>query len=63
MKFFIEILLQCIATSVYYLPIAKNSQENFRGTLKNHKNLAQQIFPVYGIVIVIAEHYLIPVIL
>ena len=23
------------ATSVYYLPIAKNSQENFRGKLKN----------------------------
>ena len=40
-----------MATSVYYLPIAKNSWENFYGTLKNHESyesLAQQIFPVYG---------------
>ena len=34
-----------LATSVYYLPIANNSQENFHGTLKNYENLAQQIFP------------------
>ena len=37
-----------LATSVYYLPIAKNSWENFRGTLKNRescKSLAQRIFP------------------
>ena len=33
---------------VYCLPIAENSWENFRGTLKNrenHETLAQQIFP------------------
>ena len=29
----------------YYLPIAKNSQENFCGKLKNRKSLAQRIFP------------------
>ena len=37
-----------MATSVYCLPIAKNSRENFCGTLKNcenHESLAQRIFP------------------
>ena len=37
-----------LATSVHYFPKAKNSQENFCGKLKNHKNhksLAQRIFP------------------
>ena len=34
-----------LTTSVYYLPIAKNSRENFRGKLKNRENLAQRIFP------------------
>ena len=41
-----------LVTSVYYLPIAKNSWENFCGKLKNHENhesLAQRIFPVYSI--------------
>ena len=36
-----------LATSVHYLPKVKNSQENFRGKLKNHgngKRLAQRIF-------------------
>ena len=36
-----------LATSVHYLPKVKNSQENFRGKLKNHgngKRLAQWIF-------------------
>ena len=50
MRFFAEILSQCIAlaTSVYYLPIAKNSQENFCSNLNNRENhecLVQQIFP------------------
>ena len=42
-KFFVEILSRWI----YYLLIAKYSQENFDVTLKNHKNresLAHQIF-------------------
>ena len=34
-----------LTTSVYYLPIAKNSRENFHGTLKNLESLAQRIFP------------------
>ena len=37
-----------LATSVHYLPIAKNSRENFHGKLKNCENrerLAQRIFP------------------
>ena len=37
-----------LATSVHYLPKAKNSWENFRSKLKNrenHESLAQQIFP------------------
>ena len=45
MKFFVEILRGALATSVYYLPVAKISQKNFRGKLKNCKSLAQQIFP------------------
>ena len=32
-------------SSVYCLTIAKCSRENFHGTLKNRKSLAQQIFP------------------
>ena len=51
MKVFLEILSLCIghtrATSVHYLPIAKNLQENFCGKLKNRENresLAQKIF-------------------
>ena len=37
-----------LATSAYYLPIAKNSWENFCGKLKNceyRESLAQRIFP------------------
>ena len=48
MKFFAEIISCALATSVYYLPIVKNSRENFHGTLKNCENresLAQRIFP------------------
>ena len=37
-----------MASSVYYLPIVKNSRKTFFGKLKNYKSLAQQIFPVYG---------------
>ena len=47
-KFFTEILCGALASSVYYLTIAKYSQENFCGTLKIHKkreSLAQWIFP------------------
>ena len=33
-----------LASSVYYLTIAKYLQENFCGALKNHKSLAQRIF-------------------
>ena len=44
-----------LATSVYYLAtyIAKNSWENFRGTLKNRESLAHRIFPVYGTAIIV----------
>ena len=48
MKFSWKYFCGALATSVYYLPIAKNSQENFCGTLKtreNRESLAQQIFP------------------
>ena len=51
-KFLRKYFRGALATSVYYLPIAKNSQKNFRGTLKNHKNrksLAQQIFPRFTV--------------
>ena len=34
-----------LATSVYYLPTAKNSWENFCGTHKNYESLDQRIFP------------------
>ena len=34
-----------LATSVHYLPIAKNSQENFRGKLKNRESF---LFTVYA---------------
>ena len=43
-KYFCGIL----PTIVYFIPIAKNSLENFHSTLKNRKNrecLAQRIFP------------------
>ena len=45
MKFFVEYFCGALATSVYYLPVAKNSWENFCGTLKNRESSAQQIFP------------------
>ena len=41
-----------LASNVYCWTIAKYSQENFCGTLKNHENrksLAQWIFPIYSI--------------
>ena len=47
-KFFTEIISRCIGHQCLFVPIAKNLQENFHGTLKNCKNyesLAQQIFP------------------
>ena len=47
-KFLRKYFRGALTTSVYYLPIVKNSRENFRVTLKNHENhksLAQQIFP------------------
>ena len=45
MKFFMEIISQCIGHHcLLFTYIAKNSQENFHGTLKNHESLAQQIF-------------------
>ena len=34
-----------LATSVYYLPIAKNLWENFHSKLENYESLAQRIFP------------------
>ena len=40
-KFLQEYFRSALATGVYCLPIAKNSWENFCGTLKNHKSLAQ----------------------
>ena len=48
MKFVTGILLQYLASSVSYLTIAMYSWEDFHITLKNHKNhksLAQWIFP------------------
>ena len=52
MKFFVgsfswEYFCSALASSVYYSTIAKYSQENFRGTLKNsenHDSSDQQIF-------------------
>ena len=38
MNFFMGTLLWCLASSVYYLTIAKYLQENFCGTLKNCEN-------------------------
>ena len=38
MKFFMEILLWCISTSIHYLRTAKNSWENFCSELKNREN-------------------------
>ena len=38
MKFLRKYFCGALATSVHYLPIVKNSQENFCNTLKNHKN-------------------------
>ena len=45
--FFMEILCDALASSVYYFTIAKYSQKKFRGTLnyKYCKGLAQWIFP------------------
>ena len=43
MKFSRKHFCGALASGVYYLTIAKHSRENFRGTLKNHKSLAQQI--------------------
>ena len=43
-----EVFRGALATSVHYLPKAKNSRENFHGKLKNRENresLAQRIFP------------------
>ena len=40
-----EVFCGALATSVDYLPIAKNSQENFHSKFKNHKSLIQRIFP------------------
>ena len=40
-----EVFRGALATSVHYLPISKNSRENFCGNLKNRENLAQRIFP------------------
>ena len=45
MKFLREDFCGPLASSVYYLTIAKYSQKNFRGTLKNCESLAQQNFP------------------
>ena len=49
MKFFLRKYFRgALATSVHYLPKAKNSRENFHGKLTNHENsksLAQRIFP------------------
>ena len=48
MKFSQEYFCGALASSVYYLTIAKYSWKNFCGTLKkceNHKRLAQQTFP------------------
>ena len=44
MKFLQDYLHSALASGVYYLTLAKYSQENFHGILKNHKSLAQQIF-------------------
>ena len=44
MEVFAEILCGALATSVHYLPKAKNSRENFHAKLKNrenHESLAQ----------------------
>ena len=46
MKFFAEKFRGALATSVHYLPIAKNSWENFRDKLKNRDSLVQRIFLV-----------------
>ena len=45
MKFLRKYFCGALATSVHYLPIAKNSRENFRSKLKNRKSLAQRLFP------------------
>ena len=46
MNFFMEILCDALASSVYYFTIAKYSQEKFHSTLKYCKGLAQRIFPL-----------------
>ena len=40
-----EVFRGALATSVHYLPKAKNSRESFRGKLKNRESLTQRIFP------------------
>ena len=48
MKFSRKYFRGALATSVPYLPKAKNSMENFHGKVKNRENresLAQRIFP------------------
>ena len=51
-EIYVEILSRCIGHQCLLLTyVAKNSRENFCGTIKNpenHENLAQRIFPVYG---------------
>ena len=37
-EFFVEMILWCLGQHVYHITIAKYSQENFCGTLKNRKN-------------------------
>ena len=49
MKFSQEYFCCVLASSVYYLTIAKYLRQTFRSTLKNHKNherLAQWVFPL-----------------
>ena len=40
MKFFTEIILQCIGHQCLLFTLAKNAPENFRSTLKNRESLA-----------------------
>ena len=59
-KFFAVIFHGALATSVHYLCIAKNSQEYFRGKLKNrenHESLAQRIFSRLRYYIIILLFY------
>ena len=61
MKFFTEILLQCLGQQclLLYVIIAKYSREYFCGTLKNYENresYPSESFPVYGILHKIKAH-------